>query len=171
VTLSACFNDFALVVFPGCDGMDSGVAIGTGNTVRHVNTQVVLRGDLPVAPLALYFAGYQLPIFMPFHIGQLNVAAGAAVFAVNGCVKGGSGNFVSVATETDRWRNRHVLFGRRRKSECKEGENSEQDNRNDSGGDCHRKPPGTLPMWPVEMRGHGKRRKTFISRDKINNNR
>ena len=114
MALDALGDDHPLVVFPVFVRMDIGMAIGAPDVRLGMHAGEMFAGLLFMAALAMDLLDLDLAFHMFGEVGDLDVATGAGILAVNRCGKGGNGNLVAVATETGSRIDGHPLFSRSR---------------------------------------------------------
>ena len=123
MTLDAFGNDNPLVLFPVAVRVDVGVAIGAVDILLNMHTGVMLGVFLFVAPFATDLLHFYFTLHVPGKVGKLDMAAVAAVLAVNGSDKGSGGYFVPVAAEAGGRIDGHALLSPKRVS----GKKNDQD--------------------------------------------
>jgi hypothetical protein len=83
MALDALCNCDALVILPVRMGMNISVTLGTGHAFLGMDAGIVLGGLLFVAPLALYLLDLDLFFHVPGEIGNIHMAAGAGILAMD----------------------------------------------------------------------------------------
>lgn len=114
MALNAFGHGDALVVFPVIVGMDVSVALGARHPFFRMNTGIMLRVLLFVTALALHLLDFDLFFHVLGEIGNVYVAAGAGVFAMDRSSKRANGYFIAVASKAGGRINGHSLLGRYR---------------------------------------------------------
>ena len=114
VALDAFGNDDALVVFPVFVDMNIGMAVGAHDTLGNVDAGVVFGVLLFVAALALDLLDLDLLFHVLDEIGDVHMATGTGIFAMDRLGKRPHGDLVAVAAQAGGRVDRHSLFGQRR---------------------------------------------------------
>lgn len=138
MALNALGNDNALVPFPVTVRVDVGMAIGAFDILLNMHTGIMF-GIFPfVTPLATDLLHFDLTFHMPGKISELDMAAIAAILAVNGRDKSSSGDFIAMAAEAGNRINSHPLVGPQRITR----QQNKQNHRCNAGPYCqHADPP------------------------------
>jgi hypothetical protein len=110
MTLNTLGNDNAFVIFPITVRMDVGMAIGAFDILLYMNTGIMLGIFFFMAALTPDPLHFYLTLHVPGKIGKLNMAAVAAILAVNRRDKGRGGDFISVAAEAGLRVDGHTLL-------------------------------------------------------------
>jgi hypothetical protein len=118
MALDALCNSNALVIFPVCMGMDVCMTIRTRNALFCMDTGVMLGILLFVATLALHLLDFDLFFHVLGEIGNIHVATGAGVLAMDRCCKITNRHFVTVASQARGWVDSHPLLGGYRQRNC-----------------------------------------------------
>ena len=124
MTLDTLCNRNTFVILPVVMGMNVRVALGARHPLFSVYTGVVLGILFFMTAFALYLLDFDLFLHMLGEIGDVNVAAGAGIFAVDGPGKGADGDFIAVAPQTGSRVDGHSLLSMCRKSP---GDSQDQD--------------------------------------------
>jgi hypothetical protein len=111
MALDAFGNCDLFVVFPVIMGMDISVALGARHPFFGMYTGIVLRVLLFVAPLALYLLDFDFLSHVFGEIGNVHVATGAGILAMDRCSKIMNRYLVAVATQAGGRVNGHSLLG------------------------------------------------------------
>ena len=110
MTLNALGNDNTLVFFPIAVRVDIGMAIGAFDILLNMHAGIMF-GIFPfVTTLATDLPYFDLTFQVSGKVGELYMAAVAAILAVNGRDKGSGRDFVSVATEAGSRIDRQTLL-------------------------------------------------------------
>ena len=88
MTLDAFGNGDALVVFPVIMGVNICMALGTSHTFFRVDAGIVLGVLFFVAAFALHLLNFNLLLHVFEEIGNVYVAAGTGIFAMDGGSEG-----------------------------------------------------------------------------------
>jgi len=126
MALNALGNNHALVIFPVPVRVDVGMAIGTFDILLNVHARIMLGIFLFVTTLAAHLLYFDLTFHMPGKVRELDMAAVAAILAVNGRDKRSGGDFIAMAAEASDRVNGHPLVG-------PQGITSKQNNRDRAG--------------------------------------
>ena len=111
MALNALGNDNTLVVFPVPVRMDVGMAIGTFDILLNMYAGIMFGIFLFVTTLATDLLYSDLTFHMPGKVGELDMAAVAAILAMNGRDKGSGGDFIAMAAEAGDRIDGHPLIG------------------------------------------------------------
>ena len=126
MALNALGYNNALVIFPIRMCMNIGMTVGAADTLGNVDTGIMFRILTFVAALALDLLDFDLPLHMLGEIGDIHVAAGAGVFAVNRCGKVLDREFVAVASQAGSRIYSHALLSAHRLTGKGNGEKNYQ---------------------------------------------
>jgi len=110
MALNALGNNHALVIFPIPVRVDIGMAIGTFDILLNVHAGIMLGIFLFVTTLAAHLLYFDLTFHVPGKVRELNMAAVAAIFTMDGCGKSNGGDFVPMAAKACGRVNGHALF-------------------------------------------------------------
>ena len=110
VALDALGNNNPLVIFPVPMRVYVGMAIGTLDILLNMHTGIMLGIFLFMTALAPDFFYFDFTFHMPRKVGKLDMAAVAAILAMNGSNKSSGGDFIAMAAEAGGRINGHTLF-------------------------------------------------------------
>jgi hypothetical protein len=109
MALNALGNDNTLVILPIPVRVDVGMAIGTFDILLNMRAGIVFGIFLFVTTLATDLFYFYLTFHMSGKVRELDMAAVAAILAVNGRDKRCGRDFITMAAETGDWINGHTL--------------------------------------------------------------
>jgi hypothetical protein len=111
MALNTLGNNNTLVIIPVPVRMDIGMAIGTFDILLNMYAGVVFCIFFFMTALATHFLYFDLTLHMSGKVRELDMAAVAAILAVNGGDKSSGGDFIAMAAEAGERINGHSLVG------------------------------------------------------------
>jgi hypothetical protein len=111
MALNTLGNNHALVIFPIPVRVDIGMAIGTFDILLNVHAGIMLGIFFFMTTLAAHLLYFDLTLHVPGKVRKLDMAAVAAILAVNGRDKSSGGDFIAMAAEAGDRINGHPLVG------------------------------------------------------------